>query len=70
MPRSEVDGLIEQFRTADVLGLPSVEAMREALEEIGRFHPVGDDITREPVTIGGIEAEWVRAPSASAQKVI
>jgi hypothetical protein len=34
MPRPEPDALIEQFRTADVLGLPSVEAMREAIEEI------------------------------------
>ena len=68
--RPELDALIEQFRTADVLGLPSVQAMREALDEISRFHPVGPDIKCEPLTIGGIQAEWVRAPGASGEKVI
>lgn len=70
MSRPEVQALIEQLRAADVLALPSVMAMRAAIEEIGRLHPVPDDVAREAVTIGSTNAEWIKTPGASAENVL
>jgi hypothetical protein len=52
MPRPELDALIEEFRSADVLGLPSVEATREALDEIGHLNPVAPEIRCQSVKAG------------------
>lgn len=70
MARLEVEALIDQFRAVDILSLPSVAAMREAIGGIALTNPVPKDITCEEVAIGSVKAEWVKAPGVSAEKVM
>jgi epsilon-lactone hydrolase len=70
MARPDVEDLIEQFRIANVLALPSVNDMRAALDNIGRQRPVPNDVVCQLVRIGNINAEWIKAPGASDQKVL
>jgi acetyl esterase/lipase len=70
MSRREVEDLVEQFRVANVLALPSLSDMRAALNNIGRQHPVPNDVVCQLVRIGNINAEWVKAPGASEEKVL
>jgi monoterpene epsilon-lactone hydrolase len=70
MSRREVEDLVEQFRVANVLALPSVKDMRAAIDNIGRQHPVPNDVVCQPVRIGNINAEWIKAPGASDEKVL
>jgi acetyl esterase/lipase len=58
------------MRAADVLGLPSVAAMREALEAVGNMHPVDPDIECQTASLGGVRGEWLSAPSVSTGKVV
>ena len=69
MKSPELEATIQQMRAADVLGLPSVSAMREALEAVGRMLPVDLDIECRSETIGGVAGEWLSMPDASPDEV-
>ena len=43
---------------------------RQRIEEVGSVWPAAEDITREPVNIGGIAGEWSIAPGSDASRVL
>ena len=43
---------------------------RQRLDEVGSVWPVADDITLEPVDMGGVPGEWSIAPRCNAARVL
>lgn len=43
---------------------------RERLDEVGSISPVADDISLEPVDLGGLSGEWSMAPGSDATRIL
>jgi monoterpene epsilon-lactone hydrolase len=48
----------------------SVAERRERLDALGSAYPTAEDIRLEPVSAGGVPAEWSFAPGADASRVL
>jgi epsilon-lactone hydrolase len=70
MSQQQLETLIQQLKANPVLEQPSIEAVREGFEQMGAMFPVPGDVKREPVTAGGVKAEWLSAPEAAADRVV
>jgi acetyl esterase/lipase len=70
MSKQQLEALIQQLKANPVLEQPSIEAVRAGFEQMGETFPVPADVKREPVTAGGIKAEWVSAPEAAADRAV
>jgi acetyl esterase/lipase len=46
------------------------EERRKRLDEVGAVWPVADDISLEPVALGGLPGEWSFAPHSDATRVL
>ncbi len=70
MSQQQLEVLIQQLKANPVLGQPSIEAVRAGFEQMGAMFPVPEDVKREPVTAGGVKAEWLSAPGAAADRAV
>jgi monoterpene epsilon-lactone hydrolase len=70
MARPEIEALREQFRTKDVLGMISVTDMRNEIEQLAVIDPTPLDVTLQRITIGAVDAEWIRPPEVRRDRVI
>ncbi|MET0154230.1 MAG: alpha/beta hydrolase [Candidatus Binatia bacterium] len=70
MSQQQLETLIQQLKANPVLEQPSIEAVRAGFEQMGAMFPVPGDVKREPVTAGGVKAEWLSAPEAAADRVV
>jgi acetyl esterase/lipase len=70
MSQQQLQALIEQLKANPVLGQPSVEAVRAGFEQMGALFPVPADVEREPVTAGGVKAEWLTAAGAVRDRAV
>jgi len=70
MSQQQLEALIQQLKANPVLEQPSIEAVRAGFEQMGAMFPVPDDVKREPVTAGGVKAEWLTAPGAAADRAV
>lgn len=43
---------------------------RQRLDEVGSIWPVADDVTLEPVDLGGVPGEWSTAPGSDPSRVL
>ena len=70
MSQQQLEALIQQLKANPVLEQPSIEAVRAGFEQMGAMFPVPADVKREPVTAGGVKAEWLTAPGAAADRAV
>ncbi|HLI80968.1 MAG TPA: alpha/beta hydrolase [Candidatus Binataceae bacterium] len=71
MSQQQLDSLIQMLK-ARPLADPnaSIEQVRAGFEAMGAMLPVEPDIKSEPVSAGGVKAEWVSAPGADSGRAI
>ena len=71
MSQQQLDTLIQMLK-ARPLADPnaSIEQVRAGFEAMGAMLPVEPDIKSEPVSAGGVKAEWVSAPGAESSRAI
>jgi len=70
MASPELQTIVGMLRSQAVQGEPTVEQMRTGIEALVNVFSVPADVTRQPLTIEGIPAEWVSTPATSADRVI
>jgi len=70
MASHELNTIISMLKERLVSVNPSVEEMRAGVEVLCDVFPVSADVALEPVDAGGVPAEWVAAPGATAERVI
>lgn len=70
MAQSEFDILVKSLGSVQRVSQPKIEDIRAAMDRLGdRFSPA-HDIAVEPVSAGGVPAEWVRAPGVSDERTV
>lgn len=68
MPDDGIDGIRKLLGSKP---RPTTQAeRRERLDEIGSVDPVAPDIRFDPVTMGGVSAEWSLAPDSDSRRVL
>jgi acetyl esterase/lipase len=70
MSKQQLQALIEQLKANPILEQPSIEAVRSGFEQMGATFPVPPDVRCERVTAGTVNAEWVAAPGAAADRAV
>ncbi len=70
MPSEQFDMLMKMIQAREMEDQPPIEKARADFEEVGRMFPLADDIQCESVQAGGVRAEWIVAPGASAQRIL
>ncbi len=70
MSKQQLDTLIQMLKAQPIDPNVTVEKMREGFEQMTVMLPVQPDIKCEPVSAGGVKAEWVAAPNADAGRAI
>jgi monoterpene epsilon-lactone hydrolase len=70
MPSEQLRTLVEMLRSRPALAELSIEEQRANFEEMASLFLVPPDVRREPVDAGGVSAEWITAPGATADRVV
>jgi len=70
MPSQEFETILTMLRARPITGEPTVADMRTGFEAIASVFTAAPDVVRQPVRAGGVPAEWVSTPEASAARVI
>lgn len=71
MPSPELQTVIEMLRAMMPLRSDaSVEEQRAGMDAATASMPLPEDVAFEPVTAGGVAAEWTRAPGAARDRVV
>ena len=63
-----VIALLKQFQS--MTEEQTVESVRQGLDQLAAMTKIPEDITREPLKINDIEAEWIYAPEVKPDKVL
>jgi len=58
------------LKAQPIAGRPTVQETRANFEQMAGMFPVAADIKCEPVSAGGVKAEWVTAPGADAGRAV
>lgn len=70
MASEELSLIIDMLKARPRAADPTVAEMRAGFEALASLMPVAPDVNREAVSAGGVAAEWITAPGASAERVI
>jgi epsilon-lactone hydrolase len=70
MASQELGMIINMMLARPAPADPTAEELRAGFEAMASLLPVAADVRREPITAGGIPAEWVAAPGAVAERVV
>src|SRR6202050_2503340 len=71
MSQQQLDTIIQMLKARPVADPnASIEQVRAGFEAMGSMLPVEADIKAEPVSAGGVKAEWVTAPGAESTRAI
>lgn len=70
MSKQQLDSLIQMLKAQPIDADASIEKTRAGFEQMTVMLPVEKDVKCEPVSAGGVKAEWVSAPSADANRAI
>ncbi|MFX1365095.1 MAG: hypothetical protein ACFE9Y_09250, partial [Promethearchaeota archaeon] len=52
-------------RVQEITREPTVEIIRNALEQLGKMAGLPKDVNCEPVDAGGVPAEWITTPNVN-----
>src|SRR5579885_2159842 len=64
MSQQQLDSLIQMLKSQPLNPNLSVQETRAGFEQMAAMFPVAGDVKCEPVSAGGVKAEWVDAPGA------
>ncbi|HVA68246.1 MAG TPA: alpha/beta hydrolase [Candidatus Binataceae bacterium] len=70
MSKQQLDSLIQMLKAQPIDPDASIEKTRAGFEQMTVMLPVEADVKCEPVSAGGVKAEWVAAPGADAGRAI
>ena len=70
MSQQQLQQIIQMLKAQPIAGHPTVQDMRANFEQMAGLFPVAADVKCEPVTAGGVKAEWVTAPGADAGRAV
>jgi acetyl esterase/lipase len=70
MASEQLQTIIQVLRSRPVQEGLSFEEMRADFEQVTSFFPVPADVRCEPVDAGGVPAEWITTPQATAERVV
>jgi len=70
MSQQQLQQIIQMLKAQPIAGRPTVQETRANFEQMSALFPVAADVTREPVSAGGVKAEWVTAPGADAGRAV
>jgi monoterpene epsilon-lactone hydrolase len=70
MSQQQLQQIIQMLKAQPIAGRPSVEDTRANFEQMAAMFPVAPDVKCEPVSAGGVKAEWVTAPGADAGRAV
>jgi monoterpene epsilon-lactone hydrolase len=70
MSQQQLQQIIQMLKAQPIAGHPTVQDMRANFEKMAGLFPVAADVKCEPVTAGGLKAEWVTAPGADAGRAV
>ncbi|MHB8381699.1 MAG: alpha/beta hydrolase [Candidatus Binataceae bacterium] len=70
MSKQQLDSLNQMLRAQALDPNAPVEQIRAGYEQMTVLFPVEPDVKCEPVSDGGVKAEWVAAPNADAGRAI
>ena len=70
MASRELAAIVEQLRSFLTGEEPSVAEMRRRFEGLAASFPVAADVAIEPVSAGGVPAEWISAPGARRDRAV
>ncbi len=66
MGNAQIQQIVQMLRSRPAPATPpTFSEMRQGFELMAMMFPVAADITREPVSAGGVPAEWVSAPGTT-----
>jgi len=70
MSKQQLDSVIQMLKAQPIDPTASVEKIRAGFEQMTVMLPVEADVKCEPVSAGGVKAEWIAAPGADAGRAI
>ena len=70
MPSEQLDTIIQMIRANPRDESLSIQETRAGFEKTAQMFPVAEDVTCEPVEMGGISAEWINVPGASEDRIL
>ena len=70
MASEQLQMIIQVLRSQPAQEGLTFEEMRADFEQVTSFFPVPADVRCEPVDAGGVPAEWIMTPQATAERVI
>ena len=70
MSQQQLQQIVQMLKAQPIAGRPSVEDTRANFEQMAAMFPVAPDVNCEPVSAGGVKAEWVAAPGADAGRAV
>lgn len=70
MSRQQLDSIVQMLKAQPADPNASIEQLRAGFEQMTVMFPIEPDIKCEPVSAGGIKAEWISAPKADAGRAI
>ncbi len=70
MSQQQLDSLIQMLKSQPLNPNLSVQETRAGFEQMAAMFPVAGDVKCEPVSAGGVKAEWVDAPGADPNRAI
>ncbi|HVN64965.1 MAG TPA: hypothetical protein VMT58_10030, partial [Candidatus Binataceae bacterium] len=70
MSQDQLQRIVQMMRAQPQGFKPTVEMMRAGFEQLSNFLPVEGDVKCEPISVGGIKAEWVTAPGADSGRAV
>jgi monoterpene epsilon-lactone hydrolase len=71
MVSKEMETVIKMLREYQTsLTEPSVEGLRDGLNQLASMAQLPEDVKCEPVDAGGVPAEWITTPDVISQRVI
>ena len=70
MPSPEHENMVAMLQARPIPANPTVEESRAGFEQLATLFVVPPDVETETLEAGGVPAEWIRTPGASADRVI
>src|SRR5271156_291752 len=70
MSQQQLQQIIQMLKAHPIAGRPTIQETRANFEQMSVLFPVADDVKCEPVSAGGVKAEWVTAPGADAGRAV
>jgi acetyl esterase/lipase len=70
MSQQQLETIIQMLKARPIDPSATLEQMRAGFEQMAQAFPVPGDVKCEPVSAGGVKAEWVTAPGADTGRAV